>query len=118
MTGRARKSLALLLPAAKPAGQGMLNVVLLLIVVVGTILAYPCAFKRGVFREVFYLAQAHVLSKKVCSERCVQRGVFREVSSERCVQRGVFRVVCSERYVKPEPPQVNEQILFLFGIGS
>ncbi len=60
------------------AGQGMLNVVLLLIVVVvgGTILAYPCAFKRGVFREVCYLA--HVLSKKVCSERCVQRGEFRE----------------------------------------
>ena len=56
----------------------MLNVVLLIVVVVvGTILAYPCAFKRGVFREVFYLA--HVLSKKVCSERCVQRGVFREV---------------------------------------
>ncbi len=79
----------------------MLNVVLLGVVVVvvdGTILAYPCAFKRGVFREVFYLA--HALSKKVCSERCVQRGVFREVCSERCV--------------KPEPPQVNEQILFLF----
>ena len=55
-----------------------LNDVLLIVVVVvgGTILAYPCAFKRGVFREVFYLA--HVLSKKVCSERCVQRGVFRE----------------------------------------
>ena len=54
----------------------MLNVVLL-IVVGGTILAYPCAFKRGVFREVFYLA--HVLSKKVCSERSVQRGAFKEV---------------------------------------
>ena len=63
------------------AGQGMLNVLLLLLLLLlllvgGTILAYPCAFKRGVFREVFYLA--HVLSKKVCSERCVQRGVFRE----------------------------------------
>ncbi len=58
----------------------MLNVVVLLIVVVGggTILAYPCAFKRGVCREVFYLA--HVLSKK---------GVFREVCSERCVQRAL-----------------------------
>ncbi len=31
----------------------MLNVVLLIVVVVvGTILAYPCAFKRGVFRDV------------------------------------------------------------------
>ncbi len=59
------------------AGQGMLNVVLLIVVVVGGgIWAYPCAFKRGVFREVFYLV--HVLSKKVCSERCVQRGEFRE----------------------------------------
>ncbi len=58
------------LPAAKPAGQGMLNVVVLRIVVVvgGTILAYPCAFKRGACRKVFYLA--HVLSKT---------GVFREV---------------------------------------
>ena len=48
------------LPAAKPAGQGMLNVVVLIVVFVATILAYPSAFKRGVFREVFYLA--HVLS--------------------------------------------------------
>ena len=44
----------------------MLNVVLLLVVVGGTILAYPCAFKKGVFIEV-------------CSKRCVQRGAFREV---------------------------------------
>ncbi len=33
---------------------------------------------------------------------------------KRCVQRGVFREVCSERCVYPQPPQVNEQILFLF----
>ena len=69
----------------------MLNVVLLIVVVGGTILAYPCAFKRGAFREV-------------CSKRCIQRGAFREVQSERCV--------------KPEPPQVNEQFLFLFILGS
>ena len=61
----------------------MLNIVLLIVVVGGTILAYPCAFKRGVFREVIYLA--HALSK-----RCVQRGVFKEVCSERCIQRGVL----------------------------
>ena len=58
----------------------MLSVVVLLLVVGGTILAYPCAFQRGVFREVFYLA--YVLSKKMCSER----GVFKEVCSERCVK--------------------------------
>ena len=58
----------------------MLNVVVLRIVVVvgGTLLAHPCAFKRGVCREVLYLA--HVLSKK---------GVFREVCSKRCVQRAL-----------------------------
>ncbi len=63
----------------------MLNVVLL-VVVGGTILAYPCVFKRGVFREVFFLA--HVLLKKVY----VQRGVFREVCLERCIQRGALNL--------------------------
>jgi len=41
-------------------------------------------FQRGAFREVL-------------SERCFQRGAFREVLSERCFQRGAFREVLSER---------------------
>ncbi len=93
------------LPAAKRAGQGMLKVVLLIVVVGGgNILAYPCAFKKGVFREVFYLA--HVLSKNVCSEGCVQRGVFTEPWT-------LFHQ--NKKIVAPnQPPQVIEQILFLF----
>ncbi len=37
--------------------------------------------------------------------------MFKEVCLERCVKT-------SERCVKLEPPQVNEQILFLFVLGS
>ncbi len=68
----ARRTARYFLPAAKPTGQGKPR--LLLLLWGGTILAYPCAFKRGVFREVCSTCLlAHVLSKEVCSEKCVQQ---------------------------------------------
>ncbi len=54
----------------------MLNVVLLVVVVGGTILAYPCVFKKGVFIEV-------------CSERCVQRSALNLNAPQICYFSGI-----------------------------
>ena len=68
------------------------------------------SLSRVVWKER-YVAKGMGMSREVCRERHVARGMSREVCRERHVARGMSREVCRERYVAQAAEEAAAQLV-------